>query len=468
MRSCACSNRVVGGDMSRIAGEMRANGIVYLTNPAGIVFTPGDGIDVAGLYAAAGTLRDTDFLSGTDYFRNLQGSVINRGDLTGQAIHLLGQRVRNYGSIRADHGFITMVAGNDVLLRQVQGRVYVKVDGVDLTGRDKPAVGHTTPDLSADPGVENTGTVQAAQGQVTLGAGDMYALAVRNTGRVAAAGGEVNLTAADGAIHNAGTLSASAQGNHDAGRVTVQGPSIVNAGRITADADTGSAGSITFTSDKHTYLLDGSSLSATGGAGQADGGNVAVHSYHGLTVFSDGASINVAGGASGGRGGFVEVSGQTLAFQGNVNLTGPGGYGYLLIDPRDLTIADTASHDFLLADNQITFNEPDNATDITISDEALEALFGNITLQADRDLTVAHAVALTHFNTVTLQANRHLRFDAPINGALNLIATADANHTGLGTLTIATPLTDIYGSAMFSGANRPQHQQHFPQLLSAL
>ncbi|MFP4028933.1 MAG: filamentous hemagglutinin N-terminal domain-containing protein [Candidatus Brocadiia bacterium] len=46
-------NRVIGGNATDIYGQLKANGIVYLTNPAGIYFHSGSVVDVGGIYAAA-------------------------------------------------------------------------------------------------------------------------------------------------------------------------------------------------------------------------------------------------------------------------------------------------------------------------------------------------------------------------------------------------------------------------------
>ena len=439
-------NRVTGGDASRIAGQLQANGIVYLVNPAGVYFTPGARINVSGLYAAAGNLSNSDFLSATDHFRDLRGTVSNKGEIQGDAVHLIGQRVANYGNITADEGVVTMLAGSNVLMRETNGRVYVKIDGTELTDRSKPAKGQTTPDLEAQPGVENTGNVNARKGGVTLGAGDMYALAVRNTGRVDAQGGEVNVTAAAGAVHNKGTLNASsAEGQ--AGSVTVQSPSVVNEGTVAADSDHGSAGDIEFTSQDYTYLLEGSALSATGGVGDADGGNVLVHSYDGQTVFQRGATIDVSGGALGGRGGFVEVSGQGLSYEGQVDLSGADGRGRLLIDPFDLYIVaeGNVDDDADAGDGSVDFTDQPG-TDMYVSYSVLEAVDGAVELEAQNNIYVNHAVDRSvHRDAFTLRANEDINFNAPIDHAFMLNVIADADGDGSGMIHFKTPsLTNLF------------------------
>jgi hypothetical protein len=83
-------------------------------NPAGVYFARGSVVNVGGIYAAAGGISNDDFLSNRNHFTGLTGSVINEGTITGEKLSFLGQHVANLGSIRADNGFVTMLAGNDV------------------------------------------------------------------------------------------------------------------------------------------------------------------------------------------------------------------------------------------------------------------------------------------------------------------------------------------------------------------
>src|SRR5262249_54963466 len=49
--SAIALNRVTGGNVSSIMGQLLANGQVWLINPAGVFFGPGAQVDVAGLMA---------------------------------------------------------------------------------------------------------------------------------------------------------------------------------------------------------------------------------------------------------------------------------------------------------------------------------------------------------------------------------------------------------------------------------
>lgn len=446
-------NRITGGEPSLIQGRLLANGQVYLVNPAGVIFGKDSIVNVGGLYAAAGQISNSDFINGVDRFTNLEGAIVNEGQIRAGNLHLLGQHVANHGLLKSDEGVITMVAGNEVLLKRIGERITVRVDGDWLTDGG-PRHGSSNPSLNATPGVENTGTVVANGGQVFLGAGDMYSLAVKNSGVVKAAGGEIRVAAKDGAVHNTGRLLAHVS-DGTAGTITVQGPSVVNSGDMFAYATSGQGGHIEVTSQHHTYLLNGSHLSVAGGTGFANGGSVLVHSYEGLTVFSNGAQIDARGGRSGGNGGFVEVSGELLVFNGRVRLDGfgpAGRNGTLLIDPRDITIADNGTDDGFVNDGTIDFNEPDQVTDLTISDEALEAIVGDILLQATRDIFVNHQVDLVNGNNVQLEAWRDIRFNAAINGANNLVVLADLDGNAVGLVQLNVPV-QVAGNAMFDGAS---------------
>lgn len=444
-------NRITGDSPTVIEGALRANGQVYLVNPAGISFTRGATINVGGLHAAAGTMTNGAFLRGVSHFTNLEGEVFNAGSIRAGQVHLAGQRVVNEGAIASPRGIVTMVAGDEVLIRQHGERITVRVDGRTLTDQTQPHAGATRPDEQAAPGVSNSGTVDARRGQVVLGAGDLYALGIHNTGSLRAAGGRVTAAASDGAIINEGDISASVAAGR-AGRVTVQAPSVSNKGQISADADQGVAGFVEVTSRNHTLLHGGSRVSAAGGAGTAHGGEVLIHSYDGLTVHGTGAMVDVSGGAIGGRGGFAEISGLSLVMNGGVDLSSvePGMAGTLLIDPWDVRISNTGTHDGFLLDGFVDFNEG-GMINIRLSAAAIEAIVGDIIIQATNDLFVNYRVNLVHGNNVRLEAGRHLVYNKPIRGANDLTLHANALGGLDGDITINAPL-EVAGGLRLQGA----------------
>ena len=77
-------NRVTGGEGSRIAGDLLANGHVMLINPNGIAFTSTAKIDVGSLTATTADIADSDFMAGRHVFSDAPANsmVINAGRIT--------------------------------------------------------------------------------------------------------------------------------------------------------------------------------------------------------------------------------------------------------------------------------------------------------------------------------------------------------------------------------------------------
>lgn len=196
-------NRITGGAPTVVDGTIGSNGIVYFVNPAGVIFGSGAVIDVGGIYAAAGSITDSDFTNRIDRF-SLTGAVENQGTIKGNLVHLLGNSVVNNGSINVGDGVLTMVSGDTVLISPIDpnGHVMVTIDVSERTERfgDSPPSGA---------GVVNstTGVITAAGGQIVLGAGDLFALAIRNDGVINAPDSLINMSAMKGDIQNTGGIN---------------------------------------------------------------------------------------------------------------------------------------------------------------------------------------------------------------------------------------------------------------------
>ncbi|MEX0742135.1 MAG: filamentous hemagglutinin N-terminal domain-containing protein, partial [Phycisphaeraceae bacterium] len=310
-------NRVISGDPTRIDGNLTANGQVYIASPGGIFFGNNAVIDVAGLVAGAGNISDSDFLQGNDRFTNMSGSVINDGTIQGKAIALLGDYVANRGTIIAPEGMVTMSAGDEVFLGSRNGNIMVRLEGGDAE-RETAAV-------------ENEGTIDAGQtGRVSLGAGDVYNLAVRNTGSIR--GNQVIVSGEGSRVEVAGNIDAS-NANGQGGEVQVLGEQVVVHDGATIDASGSTGGGNIYIGGDYQgggelYTADTTFVSADAtlradAIDHGDGGEV--------IVWADGATgflgqISARGGEFGGDGGFAEVSGKLhLNYQGLTDLRAPAG-----------------------------------------------------------------------------------------------------------------------------------------------
>ncbi|MFZ9345086.1 MAG: filamentous hemagglutinin N-terminal domain-containing protein, partial [Opitutales bacterium] len=114
-------NRVVGGDASRIAGSVTANGSFFLVNPNGVLFAPGAQVSAASIVASTLATADADFMAGRFILDGAgPGLVVNRGNLTavgdgrGGLVALVAARVINEGSVGATAGAVALAAADPV------------------------------------------------------------------------------------------------------------------------------------------------------------------------------------------------------------------------------------------------------------------------------------------------------------------------------------------------------------------
>lgn len=155
-------NRIHSATPTQINGTLTANGIVYLVNPSGVMFGPGSVVDAAGIYAAGGSLSNSDFINGTDRFTGLSGSVQSHGMVRADSIAaLIGREVVNTGTISVPNGTAILAAGSEVLIGSPRGGVMVQLDVTPNKGENI---------------VSQDGTVEAKQ--VALSSSDLFALAV--------------------------------------------------------------------------------------------------------------------------------------------------------------------------------------------------------------------------------------------------------------------------------------------------
>src|SRR5262245_59059999 len=158
-------NRITTNAPTRIDGALTANGQVYLVNPAGVFFGNNAIVDASRFYASAGRISDRDFLSGVNHFTNVTGPIVNQGMISAQGVTLIGKSIENRGRIVADGGMVTTVVGNDVMIREGNGQIFVKIDGKTLDMAAGPSKRSASNKLGA-PAISNSGTISAPQGVV--------------------------------------------------------------------------------------------------------------------------------------------------------------------------------------------------------------------------------------------------------------------------------------------------------------
>ena len=407
-------NRVSSPNPTRIAGTLQANGQVYITNPSGVIFTNGALIDVGAIYAAAADISNADFLNNIDRFTSASGPVINHGTISADFVALVGQHVANYGTIVADEGTVTMIAGDDVLIGRFDNHLMVKLSGAAAHAANTP-----------DPGVTNAGTINAHKGTVRLGAGDMYSLVLQQ-------GSEIK-----------------------ADKIVVQGglgATVAVAGSLDVSntAPGGVGGDVTIVGDHVT--VDGAHINASGDAG---GGQVLI----GVDAIDDPRTVMAtrtrvtgdthieAQALTTGDGGFVEISGHTLGYTGvSLNLLAANGNnGVLLLDPVDLTVG-------INAGGTPGVDMPGQDDGFVSAAELVLALDGaDVILQADNSITIAEAISATGAPGILTLTAPTLNLSADINmgsggslmldGAANIGANITLTTADGGTVTLGGDVT---------------------------
>ncbi len=413
----ATLNRVVGNVPTRIDGALVATGSVFLVNPAGVAVGTSGVISTDGAFAASTqNITDDDFLDGGEltFSGSSDAEILNAGTIRSEQgdIALIARRVENTGSLEAPNGTVALGAGYEVLMK----------DGADADGLLSVKLG------GSDTEAVNSGSIAAANAEIRANGGNVYALAgntedvVKATG-VSSSGGRIFLTAGPtGKVTVSGKLKARKIADNipvpqprpkiEGGEITITGGEIAFSGEADASAD--SAG--------------------------ADGGSITLVA---ADVAQVSGSLSARGGA-GGTGGFVETSGAHLSIADSTRVTtlsDTGAAGTWLIDPNDLTIAASGG-------------------DITGAAISANLAGGNVTLSSNDgatggngDIFVNDAITWSADTTLTLDAVRNIEINADINasgGSAGLALTYGGDYSfGGGTVTLSGPSAslDIGGTA---------------------
>ncbi|WP_147290469.1 beta strand repeat-containing protein [Pannonibacter phragmitetus] len=452
--SASILNRVTGATASTIAGALNANGQVYLINPNGITITPTGRVTAGGGFVASTLdMSDEDFLKRQYRFSGNGSSakVSNEGVITigrGGYAALIGGTVRNDGLIAVPMGKVGLGSGEQATL--------------DLSGDGFLQVALPTAEGAEGDGalVENSGQISAEGGTVVMKAatarhaarhavnlsGSVEADSISGSdGNIVIGGGEGGKVTVSGKV---AAKSASGKG----GKITVTGQQVALKGaQIDASGATG-GGTVKIgggwqgtgtTQRAETTSIDAASIIRADATQSGNGGTVVVWSDN-LTTF---AGLISAQGAGTGIGGEAEVSGKAvLSYTGRTDLSGPGGFGNLLLDPYNVTISSgTAS-----SSTGTTATGDDSVINVSTLVSALEAANVTITTGGSGsagaqagNITVADAVTWTSGSRLALSAYGDIAVNANLAGGAgsSIVLRADNSGTGTGTVTFGSGIT---------------------------
>src|SRR5471030_1011142 len=479
--------RVTGNTPSTIAGQLNANGQVFLINPTGIAITSTGTVNVGGGFVASTLgMTDAEFLGGRAKFTGTgaSASVSNAGLITvgrGGYAALLGGMVSNTGRIVVPLGKVALGSGEAATL-DVSGDAFLQVaiptesggkqvliqqKGTIVANGGSVIISAATARTAARDAVNMSGTVQTN----TIGG---------QTGSIDIIGGE------GGGVEIGGLLQATGSGHNYGGSVAVSGSTLLVSGKIDtsgaqggrvaladtrratvsgtvkATGRTGTGGTITATAP--TLALKGATLDASGATGGGTislggglhGGGTLAHSNivtidsattiaanatetgngGSIVVWSDQSTdfaglITARGGANGGNGGNVEVSSKAvLGYNGLTVLTAASGVnGTLLLDPDDIYIVGGGSA--AAPAGWSTIGVTTLAAQLAVSSVVLDTSTGsggngNIILAAGADL------AWTSTSRLTLAADNSIVLAGTVtapNGSLTLTAPGSITDT---------------------------------------
>ncbi len=352
-------NRVLGGNVSNIAGQLSANGQVWIVNPSGVFFGAGAQVNVGGLLATTADIQNSDFLAGNYKFgipsSNPNAAIINQGRIqtaSGGSVVFAGAHVSNEGLIQADLGTVALGGGKTFAI-DFQGDKLLSFQ-VTAPVDQTPANADGTP-VSAL--VSNSGTISANGGTVLLtarAAKNVIDNVINSSGIIEAktasmVNGEIVLDGGDtGAVTVTGSLDASGKGaGETGGTVKVLGDQVALAvaprastrRAMPAAARCSSAATSMARAPSRTPPARRSSAGATINADAittGNGGKVAVWSEQ-STAFDGSVSAN--GGSVSGNGGMVETSSADCAadWRHGPRRAPNGAAGTWLVDPVSVT-----------------------------------------------------------------------------------------------------------------------------------
>jgi filamentous hemagglutinin family protein len=463
--SSATLNRVTGNTPSTIAGNLQANGQVYLVNPNGIAITPSGTVRVGGGFVASTLgIGDNDFLSGRRTFKGngASAAVSNAGAINvgrGGFVALLGGTVSNEGRINVPLGRVGLGSGEAITLDLAgDGFMQVAVPSA-ATARNRKALIDVSGRISASGGliqlkaatvkqairdaVNVSGTLSAISasgrsGAIVLGGGaggnvtvaGRLATSARRSAK-ATNGGTISLAGNRVTVAEKANISSISEGARG-GTISIIGTT-VTVGAATLDASGASGGGT---------ILIGGGLQGTGPLAHAETVGIslgatlradATQNGNGgtIVVWSDGTTtvkgLLSALGAGSGNGGTLETSGHRLDVAGiSVNASAPyAAAGTWLLDPINLTVTNAAT---TVTQSPTGTWTSDSGGSIVLNTDVEGALSAgtNVVLQTSStagpglgDLNVNAPVSWSAGTTLTLTASNNVSINADITATGN-------------------------------------------------
>ena len=431
-------NRVTGGNKSEILGSIESNGNVYLLNAKGILFGKECQINVNSLVASTLDVLDENFLRGGElhFFGDEKGSIVNMGNIDGNAVFLLASSVENHGTIQAKH--VGLATGSKILL-QPKGaqRIFIEASNEEES-------------------IENSGTIEALTTEIKNNS--PYVLAVRSSGTIDAIGcerrdGKIFLVAESGTAEIDGALQAShieLSGNqvflYENAKVEApQGKIFIGGDPQNLTENLPSAQNVT--------LYPGSHISASASE-RGDGGEIYIYSEGFLAHHGH---IEARGGDEGGDGGFVELSSRFQpGLDGIIDRRAPKGKaGTFLLDPKNVNIVDAGGGGGAFPPALITpptpyvipFTYPTAAATLSITGASLSSTLnmGDVIIECSNDCSITDTISGTAGNNLTIRTGR----SCTISGTTISTGGGDLNIS-VNHLTGVVPAERDAGVAAFS------------------
>jgi filamentous hemagglutinin family protein len=113
--SSAVLNRVVGQDLSSIAGTLSSNGRVFLVNPNGALFTASAQINTAAFTFSTADIANADFIAGNTAWSGSGTFLTVEGALSGGQLSMTPLRIEVPGSVSAPGALTLNVPVNGTL-----------------------------------------------------------------------------------------------------------------------------------------------------------------------------------------------------------------------------------------------------------------------------------------------------------------------------------------------------------------